>query len=200
MTRFAVALVLVCGSSLVADEPALIDEAARIEEKLDAPAEMHYLDTPLGDVVTDLELRHKFNIELDVVPLAEAGIASDLEMSKVLKGLPLATALDLLLGDYGMTWAVHHDVLLITTAKNETKYLQTKVYAVGDLEESPEAVGNMIAVSLAPDTWRSKEGKVGSIVPLAKSNSLVITHTSRMHRQIAKLLDDVREAKKPAKK
>jgi hypothetical protein len=200
MARLGIALVLLVGSSLSAGERAITDKTAAIEEALENLTEVQYLDTPIADVVDDLELRHRINIELDAETLAAFGLGTDLPLTKTLKGIPLASALDLLLGGQGLAWVIHNDVLLITTAENERKYPQTKIYVVDDLDENPEVIGNIIVQSLAPDTWRNNDGELGSLAPYEKGKALVITHTTRMHRQIAKLLGDLRAAEAKTKK
>lgn len=197
MTRLAVVLALLTlGSSLAAEEKKLIHKYAEIEAKLEHPTEVQYLDTPLGDVVTDLELRHKINIELDIEALnAQGQGGSGMPISRSLKDIPFESALNLLLTGHELTWTLHDDVLLITTNEAERKYLQTKVYVVGDLgddAETIETIGGIIMQTLSPETWRPTEGGYGSIAPYTKGKSLVVTHSTRMHRRIAKLLDDLR--------
>jgi hypothetical protein len=195
MSRLGIALALwFVGASIAADERKPVDKTAEIEAVLETPVEMQYLCTPLGDMVADLKLRYQLNIELDGEALAAEGKGSDLPICKTLKDVPLASALDLVLNGQYLVWVIHNDVLLITNAESEAKYAQTKVYVVGDLDEHPEMIGNIIVQSLAPETWRNNGGTVGSIAPFEKGRALVITHTSRMHRRIAKLLGDLRAA------
>jgi hypothetical protein len=198
-----VSALIVLASSLAAEERKVADKTAEIEAILETRAEMNYLDTPLGDVVTDLELRYGINIEIDVPALAHEGVGSDLPITKILKDVPLASALDLLLAVNEQTWVIDSDVLLITSVKDEPKYLQTKVYVVGDLDDGPEVIGGIVMQSLSPVTWQKTEKQeraVGSIAVHPKSKSLVVTHTSRMHRKIAKLLGDLRAATEAAAK
>src|SRR5438477_235425 len=48
----------------------------KILEELDKRTELQYLDTQLGDVVNDLELRHHINVELDTTALTADGKGS----------------------------------------------------------------------------------------------------------------------------
>jgi len=107
----------------------------RIREELDNKTEVQYIDTPLGDVVTDLKLRHKINIELDTEALAADGKGSDLPITKALKDITLRSALRLILEGQQLTYLIKNEVMIITTktAASAPENLETRVYPVADL-------------------------------------------------------------------
>ena len=107
----------------------------RIREELDKKTEVQYLDTQLGDVVTDLELRHRINIELDNEALAADGKGSETPITKSLKDVTLRSALRLILDGQGLTYLIKNEVMLITTkaAASQPENLETRVYPVADL-------------------------------------------------------------------
>ena len=117
----------------------------RILDELDKRTEVQYLDTQLGDVVNDIELRHKINIELDVAALTADGKGTETIINKTLKDLTLKSALRLILEEQGLTYVIENEVLMITTkAAAETK-TPTRVYPVADLV-IPIPVGGMTGI------------------------------------------------------
>lgn len=105
----------------------------RILEELDKRTEVSYLDTQLGDVVNDLELRHKINVELDITALTADGKGSETLITKSLKDLTLRSALRLLLEEQALTYVIENEVLLITTKTAAETKTPTRVYPVADL-------------------------------------------------------------------
>ncbi len=174
----------------------------RIEEALRQPASLDMADTPLSDLVETLKEKHQINVVLDVRALDEFGIASDTPISFSISGVSLESALSLVLRGLDLTWAIHDEVLLITTPEEAELMLLTKVYEVSDLVICRNASGElwadfdtlieMITVTIAPDTWDDVGGP-GSIAPasLRGGDVLVIAQTYQVHRKIAKLLEDL---------
>jgi hypothetical protein len=106
---------------------------ARILDELERRTEVQYLDTQLGDVVNDLELRHKINIELDNAALTADGKGSETLINKQLKDLTLKSALRLILEEQGLTYVIENEVLVITTKTAAETKTPTRVYPVADL-------------------------------------------------------------------
>lgn len=71
--------------------------------------------TPLAKAVAQLNEQHGILIEIDHAALAKAGIRPDVRCTANMKNVPLATALRKLLGEVGLTYAVHGESILITT-------------------------------------------------------------------------------------
>ena len=105
----------------------------RILDELDKRTEVQYLDTQLGDVVNDLELRHKINIELDNAALTADGKGSETLINKQLKDLTLKSALRLILEEQALTYVIENEVLVITTKTAAETKTPTRVYPVADL-------------------------------------------------------------------
>jgi tetratricopeptide (TPR) repeat protein len=114
----------------------------RILDELDKRTEVQYLDTQLGDVVNDIELRHKINIELDVAALTADGKGTETIINKTLKDLTLKSALRLILEEHGLTYVIENEVLVITTKTAAETKTPTRVYPVADLV-IPIPVGGM---------------------------------------------------------
>jgi hypothetical protein len=115
------------------DERKMMSDAReRIEAALNRPTTLEVAEMPLKDVVIFLQETHGIPIHVRRKKLEDAGISLDQPISISLRGIPLRSALDLLLGDIELTYAVK-DVLLLTTPENAAHDLETRVYDCRDL-------------------------------------------------------------------
>ena len=87
----------------------------KINKVLHDQTELDFVDTPLADVITYLQDYHKINIAIDHKALEDAGIGTDTQITRTLKGVTLRSALKLMLKDLGLTYVIADEVLLITT-------------------------------------------------------------------------------------
>ena len=176
-----------------------------IRKAISSPVRMDFVETPLGDVVASLRQQYKIWICFDHGALSDAGIGSDVQITRQLEGIPLRSALDLLLRDLGLTWVIADEVLVITTLEEAHNRLATKVYDVADLVQFRDEKGDpwedyvtlteMILSCIQPNTWDGVGGP-GSIVggTFGTAKVLVISQTSRVHEEIDLLLQQIREA------
>ena len=107
-----------------------------ILEELKKPTSVEFVKTPLQDVVAYLQDLHHIPIFLDRKELGAMKI--DPAKSLVdcrLEGIPLRSALRLMLDEMGLKFVIHNDVLLITspTKVESEEFIATKVYPVSDL-------------------------------------------------------------------
>ena len=187
----------------VASEPRVRGGEAAIQKALARPTQMEFLDTPLGDVIDYLKDHHKIEIQLDCRALEDVGIGADTPITKNLKGISLRAALNLILRDLSLTWAIYDEVLLITTPEEAEERLKTRVLDVADLVVCRDSEGQlwddydtlieMITSTVMPDTWYCVGGP-GAIAPanLGAAKALVISQTDHVHERIAKVLAKVR--------
>ena len=105
----------------------------KIEAALKSPTQLEFVDTPLTDVVDYLKDYHQIEIQMDKKAMDEAGIGTDSQVTKNLKGVSLKSALRLMLHELGLTYVIQDEVLLITTTEAAESKLSTRVYAVADL-------------------------------------------------------------------
>jgi hypothetical protein len=197
-----VALLLSLSVWVQAAEEESLQGTAKIEAELDQPTEVQYLDTQLPDMVTDLELRHRLEIEIDqaAVEAATAMKVHEITITGSLRGLRLVQVLNLLLPPKGLTWTVHEGVLLITSIEKEPKYVVTRVHKVGDFAQDLEVLQGVIETTIEAPSWQAHGGTVGAIARYEDTKSLVITHTATTQRRIAELIEDLRATKSEAKK
>ncbi|HQU42370.1 MAG TPA: hypothetical protein PK867_06135, partial [Pirellulales bacterium] len=105
----------------------------KILSALDDKTELDFTEQPLTDVIDYLKQRHNIEIQLDNRALADAGIGSDVPVTRSIKGITLRSALKLLLGELDLTYAIRNEVLLITSRTEAEQMLSTRVYPVADL-------------------------------------------------------------------
>jgi RNA polymerase sigma factor (sigma-70 family) len=222
----------------------------RIQAALESETTIEFPGNPLRDVMEYTSQIHSIQIRIDEQALADSGISSDEEVSLVLTGVTLQSAMDLILESVAgvpLDYIVDDEILKITTREKADQFLETRVYSVRDLEPTltGTAVANTIRKSVQPRSWMHIEivpdgdmgGPTGSmmmsgampgmstnsdagltgmmggynpggaglgemqIVPDSDGNGtidalpgcLVITQTQRIHRQIADLLDQLRQ-------
>jgi hypothetical protein len=186
-----------------AKESHLCGGEAAIETALGKPAQLHFVDRPLNDVVEYLKEHYGIEIQLDKKALDDVGIGSDTPITKNVNGISLRSALQLMLRDLKLTWMIQDEVLLITTPEEFESKMTTKVLDVADLvvcrdsEDKPwddyDTLINMITSTIMPTTWDSVGGP-GSIAPanLGSAKALVISQTDDVHCQIAEILAKIR--------
>lgn len=105
----------------------------RIATALQGETDFSYLDTPLRDVLDDIQLRHDIPIIIDASALEDYGVGTDTPVTMELNGITLKSALRLMLSDLDLTYIIQDEVMQITTVEEAESKLITKVYPVGDL-------------------------------------------------------------------
>jgi hypothetical protein len=185
------------------------DDVLKMRALLEQPAEVQYLDTPLGDVVTNLEERYKINFELDMEALAADGKGSDLPITKTLKRVTLDASLRLILEGQGLTYLIKHGVVLITTktAASAPENLSTRLYQVHDLVVAPndltaqrpnfDSLIELLTNTIRQQDWQDNGGTVGFIHSFHGPGILAITvtHDEQGHREIEQLLKMLRASR-----
>ena len=108
----------------------------RIYEALRQTTRIEFPGNPLSDVLEFISSQHNIPIRPDTVSLQEEGIGLDEEISLVISGITLRSALKLMLedvGGVGLTYVIEDEVMKITTQTRAEEILQTRVYPVADL-------------------------------------------------------------------
>ena len=116
--------------------PALRFGTEAILKVLQEPTSLELIETPLADAVAEVQDKHGVHVYLDHRALDDVGIPSDTPITFVMSGIPLRSALELMLGQLDLTWTIKAGVLLITTPEEAENLLVTKTYDVSDLLSS----------------------------------------------------------------
>ena len=106
---------------------------AKIRQELKANTSIDFSLTPLSDVVDYLKDLHGIEIQLDSRSLDDAGVPSDVLITRKVKDVSLRSALRLILEALDLTYLIEDDVLLITTPDRASHEFVIRAYPVGDL-------------------------------------------------------------------
>lgn len=193
-----------------------ISSRSRIEQELGRMTDLDVVEMPLKDVVTYLQEKHQIPIVLATKKLEEASVAPDTAVTKSLRGITLAAALDLTLKDLGLDWYVN-EVLVITTPQDAAAQAEVRTYdcrgllgADGQDETADRAARlmTMIQTAVEPDSWRGSAADMTSqgthsgrrTLPLPAIGSvtefdgiLAVSQTAKTHRKIQQLLSMLAE-------
>lgn len=168
---------------------------ARIRAALDRPICVEFVETPLEDVVAGLD-KYQIPVLLDRRALDDMGIGADVPITRSVKGVRVATLLDLVLTDLDLTWVIHDEVLLITTQEQAACMQETRVLEVADLVGGDKDIARLAALIqtvIDPATWDAVGGPASiGFVETADIRALVIAQTPRIHDKITALLADLR--------
>lgn len=174
----------------------------RVREALHSPTQMEFVDTPLHDAVNFLKDLHQIEIQLDHRALEDAGVGSDTPVTRTLNGLPLKSALKIMLGDLDLAYVVQNDVMLITTQDKASEMCEVRVYDVTKLvapDAKAEEILQTLTMLLSETVQRTVDGEIVSsglqrirIVPLR--DLLVILASQEEHEEIATILEELAKA------
>ena len=98
--------------------PASAVNESRIWQALDSVTEIQFTDTPLRDIVAYIAQLHDIPVLLDTANLTADGITGDEEITVIVSGITLRSALNLMLGsvhDVPLGFVIQNEVLKITT-------------------------------------------------------------------------------------
>ncbi|HUY90731.1 MAG TPA: M56 family metallopeptidase [Pirellulales bacterium] len=112
--------VLMIGAKPLSPEPPSLPILPAGEKLSPIPAkalaeltELEFVEQPLSDVVEYLKERHDIEIVLDNEALTKAGIGSDTPVTRVIRGITLKSALELMLGELDLTCFAEGDRLVV---------------------------------------------------------------------------------------
>jgi hypothetical protein len=176
---------------------------AAIEKALNESTSVEFKETPLTDVIDFLINQSHIEIQLDQRAIADVGIGTDTPMTAKITGVSLRSVLNLILRPINLTWIIKDEVLLITTPEEAESQLTIQVHDVSDLVvcrdknddlwNDYDTLIDTINRVVKPTTWDNVGGP-GEIVgvELGSAKVLVVNQTYAVHREIEKLLADIR--------
>lgn len=165
---------------------------AAIRQKLADPVTLEFVETPLSDVVDFVKDYTGINIVIDKPALEEEGINSDTPVSIHVQSIKLASALNLLVGQYNLTWMLRDECLILTSRLTAGNHVVTRSYPVGDLVATPEDGGKLVALAqgvLASDRPKQPSERMQFLVSL---KAIVLTDYLSAHERVGRLLEQLR--------
>jgi hypothetical protein len=189
-----------------------LDANAQTQAKLEQIGELDFTETPLEQVKSYLQEHLNVQFYLDRRVLDEAGITSDTPITFSMKNVPFEMMLRLISKEINATYYLDNGVVIITTPDEAEQNLETRVYRVDDLiltqstDKDKGSADNgvlkftgadyaglidVVTTTVKPETWDTV-GRPGSISPYR--GTLCISQTAEVHREIKKLLNDLRQS------
>jgi type II secretory pathway component GspD/PulD (secretin) len=104
-----------------------------IRQSLQMKSDFEFKEAPLTDVIKRLKKLTQQEILIDNKALSDVGIQIDTPVTFSAHGIPVKSAMELMLKDLSLTWVITNDVMLITTPEMAENMLVTRVYPVYDL-------------------------------------------------------------------
>ncbi|WP_237607560.1 type II secretion system protein GspD [Roseimaritima sediminicola] len=105
-----------------------------IKRLLETPVDVKFRNQPLGEVLKTLEMVTGVPLFIDQKALADARIDSSTPVTLDLTSqISLKNALNLILGQFDLTYTIGNDVLQVTTNEVKRGKLQRRIYKVSDL-------------------------------------------------------------------
>jgi hypothetical protein len=137
------------------EQPGADPREASIRAALDQKTDIKFIETPFSGVFDDLKQRHGIEIQLDRRALDDARIPNNTPITKSIKGVTLRSALNLLLNDLDLTYAVKNGVLMITT-EAEAQKLKSKPFSLQIAMWLTVAVAVIWGAFLCGRAWRRR--------------------------------------------
>jgi hypothetical protein len=192
---------------------------------LDTPTQLRFVETPFRDVIRDIKVRSKIDIRIDAQAMNEAGVTLDTQVTKNLKGIPLRSALRIMLQELGLCYIVEGEGLLIVSPEIAANQRVTRAYPVEDLvtlkhqgqnsrdsNATCDALIKAITATIDPESWtipaalrpeqltteHKRNNSVATsivAVPIGAPKTLVVKHNADVQQQIAEMLACLRRVK-----
>lgn len=121
-------------------EPSAETEAeALILGRLDSAVNLEFLETPLDQVIRFLADQTGLagRVVVDQRSLEDSGIGVETPVTLQVSGVRVRAALELVLEPLDLDWAIHKEVLFITTRERTAELLSVVTYPVADLLSRP---------------------------------------------------------------
>ena len=206
---FAGGILVVCAANAVVgddrfwiatDTTPSLPNSTRIEQALHSETEVSFADNSLEEALNYLKELHHIEIWLDKASLQEEGLTPDQQVTLVMSGISLESALHLLLHPLGLTHVNENEVLKITTQSKANEMLSTRVYPVRDLVDMGDGTDDYSSLMTALQVstsgkWMEVDQEGGAMSPVESARSLVIRQTQKVHREIEGILSALRRSK-----
>jgi RNA polymerase sigma factor (sigma-70 family) len=167
----------------------------RILSRLESQtATFDFVEQPLSDVLQIIKEELNGEVWIDRVALDEQGMTTDMPVSVQLEGLPLKSALRLMLRNHGLAFVVKDNVLVITTMSRAAQMLEAHVYDVKAIVESAEeleALAEAIQETVRPDTWSVSGMGSGNIKTFGRNTLLLVSQTAEVHEEVDDFLEQL---------
>ena len=190
------------------DNSAIDPEAERIRGALQQEIACAFDNTPLTDVIKQIQKQLNINIVMDVRALEEEGISATAPVTIEVSGISARSALQLILQPLNLAVVIGDEVLKVTSRQRSKGDMIVISYPLGDLldnlknpspikpddeirSKSLLQIVEIIRGTIEPETW-DEVGGPAAIKIHEQTRCLLVRQTSDVHVKIRKLLDEIR--------
>lgn len=183
------------------------DLRQRIEATLRKPAKIEVIEVPLGSLIKELSEQYDIPINIDRHALADNGIDPSQPITKLIEGISLRSALNIILDPLGLTYIIDFNTLVITTREEEADRMVNRVYPVTDLVRTEagdtgftcdtEPLVNAIKGTIGKEHWVDVGGDgIIRSVPTSIGTSLVVLQSRIINETVDSLLQTLHDINK----
>jgi len=183
----------------------------RMRRVLNDSVDFQFTGQTLQEVVNYLSSEKNIVIRLDTTELTNAGVSPDQEITLIVSGISLRSALNMLLKDVGGTaldYLFEDEVMVVTTKEKADETFQTVIYDASVLGD-PTQVMQIIRQTVEPQSWSTPlampeipgvDAAGGSAAPgqgtiIQFDDSIIVTTSRRLHDKTAEILKLLQQAK-----
>jgi hypothetical protein len=157
--------------------------AAIIYRALDEETAFEFVDKPLKDALAEIAKQHHFNMVLDPSALGHAASRESSDVSLILNGVRLRSALRILLEPYDLDYSIQDEVMMISTVDQARRTSGLLSYDVSGLLEDGDIETLVVAVR---EQIRESPGAAARIS--GYRNLLLVTGNRHVHESVQRTL------------
>ena len=169
------------------------EEDAAIFKRLAEPQDINVTDAPVNETLAQLAKDGGYRLWIDKETLVADGNNLDSPVNLKLSGVALDTVLHKLLEPLALTFVIEEGALVVTTLIRADEMQSMRICFTGDIPEAHTASDLLTAIPEATSgKWLESDGEGGALWK-AVPEWLVVTQSQKCHREVAELLDDLRQ-------
>ena len=169
------------------------EEDAAIFKWLAEPQDINVTDAPVNETLAQLAKDGGYRLWIDKEMLVADGINLESPVNLKLSGVALDAVLHKLLEPLALTFVIEEGTLVVTTLVRADEMHSMRVCFTGDIPEAHTATDLLTAIPGATFArWEQEDGEGGTLWK-AVPEWLVVRQSQKCHREVAELLDDLRQ-------
>lgn len=162
--------------------------------KLDRPASVRIIRTPIAESLKILSDQHKLNLRVDHAAIEEEGIKLDEQLSSLdIRDRPVRKILEVLTASHDLCLQSREGELWITAFHQYKNYLKTALFDVRDLcrdASGCKQLKDAIEATISPQEWQNSGGWGCIVFP--RPGLMLVSQTEPVADEILAFLEDVR--------
>ena len=172
-------------------------EVARLAKRLGKKGDFDFFETPLDEVVAELEQKFDVPLFLDANSLEEVGVDGDTQVTFSQENMSLGAGLRHILRQSDLAIVPYESQILVTTHERAEGILSPRFQPVwnlivdplnADVEPDYDTLIEVVTTTVAPDSWEELGG-AGSIS--GYKGLLVFSQTLEVQTRVAGLLEEL---------